>query len=145
MKRTTPSQEVTHFDIGWLAGIIDGEGSLAHYYCVRNKNPNLKKCPIYGVYVINSDMEIMNKVKQIYDKIGVFAQIYLKSANKKQRENSYSFSKPCYEMVVRRRLDVEKLLKIIIPYLIGYKKQKANDMLNFFSKNPFNAKRQLRV
>jgi isopentenyl phosphate kinase len=70
MKRTTPSQEVSHFDIGWLAGIIDGEGSLAHYVCKRKgltkEGKSLKGSPIYGVYVINSDMEILNKVKNLF-------------------------------------------------------------------------------
>lgn len=144
MKRTTPSKGLKHFEIGWLAGIIDGEGSLAHYYCSRG-NPNLKKSPIYGVYIVNSDMNILNKVKDIYDRFGIFAQINLKSANKKQREGSFAFTKPCYELIVRRRLDVERLLKLVVPYLQGKKKEKAESMLNFFSLNPFNKKKQIRV
>ena len=145
MKRTTPSQAVSYFEIGWLAGIVDGEGSLAHYYCVRKNRPDLKRSPIYGVYIINSDMEILKRVKSIYDRLGFFAQINKKSSSMKQREGSFVSSKPCYELVVRRRTHVEGLLKLIYPHLVGYKRNKAQTMLEFFSQNPFNSKRQLRV
>jgi len=145
MKRTTPSEGLTHFEIGWLAGIIDGEGSLAHYYSIRNHDPSLKRSPSYGVYIVNSDMDILNDVKKIYNKIEVFGNINLKSATKKQREGSFAYTKPCYELVVRRRLDVEKLLKLVIPFLHGNKKVKARAMLDFFLLNPFNSKKQIRV
>lgn len=141
MNKTIPSQEVSYFDIGWLAGIIDGEGSLAFYYCRRKGQSKLgvpyKESPIFGVYIINTDMEIMNHAKSIYEKWGLFAQINLKSASKKQREGSFSGTKPCYELIVRRRRDVEELLKFITPYLKGYKKAKAQTMLNFFLTKPF--------
>jgi len=87
----------------------------------------------------------MNEVKKIYNKINLFGNINLRSVSKKQREGSFAYTKPCYELVVRRRLDVEKLLKIITPFLHGKKKEKAQAMLDFFSLNPFNSKKQIRV
>lgn len=139
MNKTIPSQEIT--DIGWLAGIIDGEGSLAHYYSRRKGQSKLgvpyKESPVFGVYIINTDMEIMSYAKGIYEKLGLFAQINEKSASKKQREGSFAYSKPCYELVVRRRKDVEELLKLVTPYLRGYKKAKAQAMLDFFVTKPF--------
>lgn len=143
MKRSTPSEEQKLFNIGWLAGIIDGEGSIAHYYSKRKDGG--KKSPSYGVYIINSDMEILNHVKSIYNDLGIYANINLKSSSRRQNENSFKFSKPCYEMVVRRRLDVEKLLKLVTPHLKGYKKQKSQDLLDFFLLNSFNSKKQVRV
>jgi hypothetical protein len=145
MKRTTPSQAVTYFEIGWLAGIIDGEGSIAHYYCVRKNRPDLKKSPIYGVYIINSDLGILEKVKSIYNRLGLFANINIKSSSRKNREESFHQTKTCYELVVRRRNDVELLLKTVTPHLVGYKKDKALKLLSFFLQNPFNNKSQLRV
>lgn len=139
MNKTIPSQEVS--DIGWLAGIIDGEGSLAHYYSRRKGQTKLgvpyKESPIFGVYIINTDMEIMSHAKSIYEKMGLFAQINQKSASREQRKGSFAFTKPCYELVVRRRKDVEQLLKQVTPYLRGYKRAKAEAMLNFFATKPF--------
>jgi hypothetical protein len=139
MNKTIPSQEVS--DIGWLAGIIDGEGSLAHYYSKRKGQSKLgvpyKESPIFGVYIINTDMEIMRHAKSIYNELGLFAQINLKSASRKQREGSFYGTKPCYELVVRRRRDVEELLRLVTPYLRGYKRAKAQAMLDFFLTKPF--------
>lgn len=139
MNKTIPSQEVS--DIGWLAGIIDGEGSLAHYYSKRKGQTKsgvpYKESPMFGVIIVNTDMEIMRHVKSIYDKLGVYAQINLKAASKSQREGSFAFAKPCYELVVRRRKDVEELLKLVTPYLRGYKRAKAEVMLDFFATKPF--------
>ena len=143
MHKTIPSEELTHFDIGWLAGIVEGEGSIAHYYSKTKRGG--KPSPMYGVCIVNTDLGILNRVKVIYDKMGLFANINPKSASKKLRVGSYTFTKPCYELIVRRRLDVEKLLKLIAPYMWGYKKQKAEALLKFFSLNPFNTKKQIRA
>lgn len=145
MKRTTVSEELSHIEIGWLAGIIDGEGSLAHYYSKRKGKTKsgkpLKKSPMYGVVVVNNDEDIMSEVKKIYDKIGVYGNINTKSAYRNRQEDSkFKFTKPCYEIVVRRRLDVEKVLKIVTSHLIGYKKDKALKMLEHFKNTPFYAR-----
>lgn len=149
MKRTTPSQEVTHFEIGWLAGIVDGEGSLAFYFSRRKDGKGgftYRKSPTYRIHIINSDMGILKKAQDILFRLGIsFAPIREKSATKKQREDSYTFSKPCYNIDVSRRKDVEKYLSVIVDHLQGNKKEKAKKMIKFFRVNPFGSRRQLRV
>lgn len=149
MKSTTPSQEVTHFEIGWLAGLVDGEGSIAFYFS-RRKDGNggftRRSSPSYRVYIINSDMAILNKAKDILIRLGItFLSIREKAATKKQREGSFKFTKPCYALDVSRRKDVELYLNTIIDHLQGYKKVQATKLLEFFRVNPFNSRKQLRV
>lgn len=124
----TPSEE--NIDIGWLAGIIEGEGSLGIYF---SKRKNGKPFPLYTIAIVNTDERILGKIKRFYDRIGIYANINPKSAMGK---------KQCYELVVRRRADVERLVGIVEPFMIGYKKDKAQLMLEFFSKNPINTKKQ---
>lgn len=141
MKRTTVSEGDENFKIGWLAGIIDGEGSLAHYYCRRKGTTKEGKpyalSPIYGVVIVNTDIDILNEAQRIYGTLGVHTKINQKSATRKQREGSFEYTKNSYELVVRRRRDVETVLKLVEPYLVGYKKQKALDMLKHFDSRPY--------
>lgn len=144
MKRSTPSQEQVLIKIGWLAGIIDGEGSLSHYYFKR-KNRNLKKSPAYGIVIVNTDTLILNEVENILRKLDIYFSRNIKSSKRINSVEVFRSIKPCFVLSVRRRLDTERLLKIIYPYLIGEKKAKAKSMLNFFKLNPFNSKKQVRV
>jgi hypothetical protein len=144
MKRPTPSQLVSHFNIGWIAGIVEGEGSLAFYFSKRKKPLKsglpCRPSPFYGVVIVNTDLSIINEVKRIWEILGYTVKYRLKSSSKKQREGSYKFTKPCYEITIRRRNDIEQFLPLIEPYLVGYKKARANEILNYFSTHPFGLK-----
>jgi hypothetical protein len=91
---------------------------------------------ILGVVVVNTDLNILNEVQSIYTDLGIVSKRNQKSASKKQREGSYKFTKPCYEIVIRRREDIHTLLDLLIPYLIGDKKQKAIDLKEWIEHNP---------
>ena len=148
MKKAIPSELL--FKIGWLAGIVDGEGCVSHYNVkrrsyyssIRNKTYERKLSPMYAVVIVNTDLGIVNEVENVLKELDIFYATNIKTSSTKFREGSFAPSKDCYQVSVRRRLDVEKLLKIIEPYLYGKKKQKAIDLLKFFSLNPFNSKKR---
>lgn len=136
MKRTIASEAYTPQEIGWLAGIIEGEGSIANYTSTyitdrkdRNGKPYKRSVRLYGIVIVNSDLKLLHKVSEIYDKLGVFSHINLKSTSRRQHPASHKSSRLCYEMAVRRRRDVEKLLELVIPWMFGEKKEKAQKLL----------------
>ena len=131
---TIPSEGVSHFNTGWLAGIIDGEGSVVMY-----KNHNFLAIRLY---IINTDIVILEKALDILDKLDVMAYIYHKTASKRQREGSYAYTKPCYEIIVARRDALRKLLPLIYPHLVGDKKQRVKIGIDYLNTHPFNAGRK---
>jgi len=56
MKGTIP-REVKLEDIGWLAGIIDGEGSVLFNRPKPNKSWNQI---LYGIYIVGADLLLLN-------------------------------------------------------------------------------------
>jgi len=141
----TVSEQVTAYELGWLAGIIEGEGSIANYttrgyYCKKKDCVNNPKIyfdtMLIGIIIVNTDMRILEKVSTIFDKIPVYAYINRKSASVKQNAKSFKFSKPCYEMAVRRRDEVEVLGNLILPYIFGDKKERIVKLLQRLKDNP---------
>jgi len=137
MKKITPSE--LNIKIGWLAGIVDGEGSIGHYNSKRKGYPN-SPSPQYSVVIVNTDLAIINAVEDILTMLKIFYSTNIKSSSTKFREGTFAPAKDCYQVSVRRRLDVEKILKLLEPQLCGYKKQKATDLLKFFVDKPYNSK-----
>lgn len=132
---TIPSQDL-HFNIGWLAGIIDGEGSIIAY---RSKSNNFYHIRIY---VINTDARIIERCLEIFTELDILAYVNQKTTSKKQREGSFKYSKVCWEIIISRRDAVQKLLTLISPLLVGDKKEKALNGLNYLNTNQFNAGRK---
>ncbi len=127
VEKTTPSEGI---ELAWLAGIVDGEGCIGIYN--RNKiNKNL----VLNLAIVNSDEAILKKVEEIYKEFGVYASRYI---HKSYGKNPTGFlnKKPCYVMTVRRRDDFEKMLRFLEPYLIGKKKQFAQEALEYLKSHP---------
>lgn len=124
VKKTTPSQDL---QIAWLAGILDGEGSIGRYTTKQNSQ-------IIGIVIVNTDLDILAKVEEIYRDLNVFYNRY--SRLKYQHEKAYQSRKECFEIVVRRRDDAELLLSLVIPHLVGIKKQRAQEVLDYLLANP---------
>jgi hypothetical protein len=124
MNKKTPRE----VKLAWLSGIIDGEGTIA-MYLVKNKDIIVQ--PIYGIYVCNSDIEMINEIKNIYDEIGL--KYYFKAKNYKQ--GMFKQNLVVYELKVSRRNEIEYLLELIIPYLIA-KKREAEVIYKFLKENP---------
>jgi len=109
-------EEIDPVWLGWLGGIIDGEGSISILPRYRSD----AKCQYNGwqvlVKVANTDIRMINKIKEIFNySLGKFGH------TEERRKNRCN--KVYYWIVSSRQTLV--LLKLILPYLIC-KKEQAN-------------------
>jgi hypothetical protein len=107
---------ITHQDLGWLAGIIDGEGSITTQVLTR-KTGNICITPF--VTIINNDSNIINECSRILNELGFKHKWY-------GRKNSNVFN-----MRLEKQERVKQFLIIIRDYLRSYKKEHAEVILEF--------------
>jgi len=125
MDETMGNQQATREEIGWLAGIIDGEGYLGFNY---NKDKRKKR----GDYVFltpclhisNTDEEIVLKSRDIVRKLGVNPYIRATKATKQVRKDQYRIQ-------IHHMAKMKIILDIVLPYLTGIKKKRAELILEF--------------
>lgn len=125
--KTTPSQDVR---LAWLAGILDGEGTIGHY---TTKAGAL----IFNVAIVNTDLRILDEVSSIYEELGIPHSTHLKNS---VSESSFKPRKPCYYLYVRQRGEMRRLLELVVPYLRGEKQQRAMECIEFIDKHPIKEK-----
>ena len=123
VEKTTPSEDIL---LAWLAGVIDGEGSIGIYTTSQNRK-------IINLSVVNSDKDIINKVEEIYKRFNIFFCTYL---HNNKNPKGFLPVNQCYVVTVRRRDDFEQILKLIKPFLIGKKKQTVQKALEYLTLNP---------
>lgn len=121
---TIPSQDLDSTLISWLSGIIDGEGSFALY-----KMKNRVSTIVAGLTIVNTDLGILNKVVNTYKMLGINSHIISKVKSKPNYKN-------CYQVIIRKREDLKKILPEIITHMSSSKKQKAIEILEFVRNNP---------
>lgn len=114
-KRQEDNAELTLTDISWLAGIIDGEGSISMFRDKKGKNTVM-------VNITNSDLLLLNKCKKI-------VSIILNKEIKIYTKNCYVYQvvkpkKQVYTIEIRHFKNLSSLLRLLLPYLTS-KKQKA--------------------
>ena len=129
MTRTIP-REVTQADIGWLSGIIDGEGSIC---IVRPKKINTNKI-LYGVFIVGSDYSLMIKSINIINKFNSEGGEPLKLAKKVYRIQTFKQTKGCWQLCIRKQDTIKNVLNACLPHLTE-KKPKALKLLNFLNKH----------
>ena len=112
-------------ELGWLAGIIDGEGSIGFKRSKQNrqKKTYIRYSPL--IQISNCDVCLLNEVKRILDLIKVRYSFWMKKENQRnpQWQNSGNISIYSFK-------DARKFLEIILPYLIA-KKERAKILLEF--------------
>ena len=123
VEKTIPSEDI---ELAWLAGIIDGEGSVGVYKTTQGTN-------IINISIVNSDEKILTKVEEILKRINVF---YCKYEHNNKKPKGYSKTKPCYVITVRRKDEALFLAEIIEPFLVGAKKESILKMIVFLKNNP---------
>lgn len=129
IQRTTP-REVKQTSLAWLAGIIDGEGTIGAYFYFE------KKCnhssPRYGIWLCNSEKSMIDKAAEIMADLG--ARVYITE----KVYTKYSLIKPrwlMYEIKIQRKGDVKTILEAIEPYMVS-KRNQAKVLLKFFIDYP---------
>lgn len=121
--RKTP-WEAKREDIGWLAGIIDGEGSI--YAEEKDTYPHFR----YSFQIVNTNLEMLEKFQSIVRKIcnddGQFTVV-----KKFYRTGFASIhgKKQCYALQIRRIDDLKGMLTAVLPHLTE-KREKATYLLS---------------
>jgi hypothetical protein len=124
---TMDDQQATDIEIGWLAGIIDGEGWIGmsleteHFY--RKGYNTRQKSVKVEIKVVNTDPAIIVQTAMIMRKLGV--NPYLRSSSRTGEKRDV------YEASIKRMAPVQRVLQVIQPHLVGTKQQRANIMLQF--------------
>ena len=123
------NQQATEAELGWLAGIIDGEGYLGmnveteHNY--REGYQTRQHSIKIEIKVTNCDPEIIVKTSQIMQKLGV--NPYIRQPAVVLKENH----KVHYEASIKRMAPVKRVLEAVLPYLVGSKLERAGLILQF--------------
>lgn len=99
--------KVTDFELGWIAGIIDGEGSITVIKRAKTYVPSFK--------MTNTSKILINKYCEILDKCEISYQCY---GRQKVGNRKYQ-----WEVIVEGRPRVYKALMLIQDLLIAKKKQ----------------------
>ena len=105
----------------WLAGIIEGEGTVGMYKAVR-KEGNPKISPILSI--TNTDPWIINQCDKIIRKLGVIPYVVEKSPDVKQWNT-------CYILKIQNHKDITIVLEAIMNSLYSHKKAISQLMLRF--------------
>lgn len=120
---TTPSEA-----LAWLAGIIEGEGSIANY-AKKLRPGNGQYNYNRGILIVNSDERLLDRVCEIYDTLKLKYSRVRKTASIKRYPQSFRWTKPCYVISLKRIDDLRYLLPLIAPFMAGEKKQKCEELL----------------
>ena len=124
--RTVSSLSPT--DTAYIAGLIDGEGTVTLCRKHRNENHQL------AISISNTEIEMLNYV---HDAIGA-GKITHKRTTKQHHTPSY-----CYAIYNRQAL---ALLKQVLPFLKTYKRKRAQLILEkYLSLTPRNGKYTARM
>lgn len=102
-------------EIGYLAGIIDGEGTVRLQKCKQRANGDWHF--VARVQVANSDLGLLEWLSSI----GGFVC--------EHRSTNVLKTRPHFHWEVSRTLEVRELLEVTFPYL-RIKKQRAEEVLN---------------
>lgn len=118
------NQQVTLAELGWLAGIIDGEG----YIGLRPMHDN-RKGPEYVVYgpelhISNTDEAIILKAADICRRLGSNAYIRHSPMNGRVKKDQY-------RLQTRRMTQTLLILKPVLPYMTGGKQRRGELIVRF--------------
>ena len=113
-------RRVQKSDIAWLAGIIDGEGSII-LHTLPQRGYHLCRLTI-----TNTDEGILSEVRRIFTEWLIFFTFKQIPLGKLGRI-------PCFRFEVNRRNELLFIFERILPYLKSVKKQRAQLMLQVMS------------
>lgn len=126
----------TEAEIAWLAGIIEGEGTLMLSAFVRNEKGANPKIGL-EVKIYNTDAYLIDACLGIIRRLSIEPYI-LERAQKPMRkpkgEGVYEVRDSMISLIVKRLDDVYKLLALIKPWLLGQKRKRAEIMLSYLDR-----------
>jgi|SRR6185437_3541732 len=117
--------------LAWLAGIIDGEGSVSvQVYTLPNGRVRLT--PFVGI--VNSDIGILDECKRILKEIGAEFRICAKPLS----TGKFTGSLRCENLRLDGMKPVKALLLVIGPYLRSVKRENAAVILRYLESRAIN-------
>ena len=129
MHRDNQQQTASDAEIGWLAGILEGEGSICLTVSQRNERRKILRVTPKIIFT-NSDKDLMEAVVSILDKIGVGKWVRHTTPNnvstlfKLNGKTTNEFKDMMFVYVTGMKR-VGRLLEAIIPVMFGEKKERA--------------------
>ncbi len=110
--------QATQAEIGWLAGIIDGEGHIGISLQGTHKGDAVKM----DLQIVNTDEALIEKAVLVINKLGVNPHIRERVHNKKNWANNWI-------VTVGKMAQIKRVLDAVRPHLTGVKREKADVML----------------
>lgn len=127
-------ETLTQAEIGWLAGIIEGEGSIT----MNARKKQWKGWNGFGVdmqiYAVNTDAGIIEKSVSILRKMGVEPHILETKTvpiPHKRKDGTYCSEKTIMYVNVNRMRDILTVINAIIDHMAGEKKSRASLIRQF--------------
>lgn len=127
MARTIP-REVSREDVGWIAGIIDGEGSITFQAPLKPQKQGQRI--VYGVHIVNTCESMIDKCVRIINAFEDGKGRPIEKKPKVYRIQAFKSNKPHYQLTLRKISTIKNLLEAICPHLTE-KRYKAERLLNF--------------
>ena len=130
---TIVNQQASATDYAWLAGIIDGEGSISMNVRKKSWNGWNGIGVDLSVKVTNTDSGIIDKCSTILEKMDINPHIFEKATNPvyKKDGTSYSSNKSILVLNVCKMSNILKLLTHLQEYLGGEKRTRARLIAKF--------------
>jgi hypothetical protein len=110
-------ETISRVELAWLAGVIDGEGSIGIYRDTHRKKPRMRTT----IKIANTDVRIIARVSEILFKANI--RFY------------YTLTKRrlfCLTIHTIGFRSCKKLLEMVLPYLVG-KKDQAKLMVEYLT------------
>lgn len=112
------NQQATQAEVGWLAGIIDGEGHIG----ISLQNRKVSRSVSVDLQIVNTDEALIEKVVSILRKLGVNPYIRERVHQKASWSTNWIVS-------LRKFAHVHKILIATRDMLTGLKREKADMVL----------------
>lgn len=127
---------VSEAELGWTAGIIDGEGSVILFLGVRAGNKINNVSP--QVIVANTDFAMMDRYVDILGRLGVGVHVSIREPRgptgivaAQAPKSRYKTLKVASTAGFKR---TQKLLRVIAPYLVTEKRKKSELLLELIDR-----------
>jgi predicted RNA-binding protein with EMAP domain len=127
---TTDNQQATELEIGWLAGIYDGEGYIGFSHQNAKKVRSIRP----DIQLVNCDPDVILKTKRILNMIGINPYIRERVHNKKKWSRNYI-------LTMSKFSDVKKFIDTLGNHLTGEKKKRAELMIQLVNSRITKTKR----
>lgn len=127
---------VSEAELGWLGGMIDGEGTVAFSVYYRENSMNVIRAKPQ-IIVTGTDRALIERVADIIGRLGVgvhFQTRDLRNVRYTGRVTNASKFRPLHVVTVAGFKRTMKLLPIVLPHVYSIKRQKGEMMLRYMTR-----------